>query len=177
MAEKAGPHFAQISNDCLLGLKNAIEFQMPASVKEKKTKVKQYKHAKDNAISALGKVIKYQSGVVDVHSLIPNWLGLLPIKADVEEAKLQNEFLAQLLIENPAVVLGQDYQRFEQVVILLSDIANKKYLNDETAPKIATIIQNMAADGTFGPRFQLIYQNKLTVEQQERLNNAPKLAQ
>lgn len=40
MAEKAGPHFADIANDCLIGLKLAIEYQMPASVKEKKNKAK-----------------------------------------------------------------------------------------------------------------------------------------
>lgn len=97
MAEKAGAHFANISNECLVGLKTAIEFQMPASVKEKKSKVKQFMHAKDNAISALGKIIKYQSGTVDVQQLIPNWLSLLPIKNDVEEAKQQNEFLITLL--------------------------------------------------------------------------------
>jgi hypothetical protein len=34
---------------------------MPANVKEKKTKVKQFMHAKDNAVSALGKIIKFQS--------------------------------------------------------------------------------------------------------------------
>ena len=61
MAEKAGPHFAQIANDCLQGLKVAIEFLMPPNVKEKKSKVKQFMHAKDNAVSALGKIIRFQS--------------------------------------------------------------------------------------------------------------------
>jgi importin-5 len=107
MAEKSGAHFAHIANDCLLGLKTAIEYQMPGNVKEKKPKVKQFKHAKDNAVSALGKIIRFQAGTVDVQSLIPNWLGLLPIKADVEEAKTQNEYLATLLTENPILVLGE----------------------------------------------------------------------
>jgi hypothetical protein len=88
MAEKAGAHFANIANDCLQGLKVAIEFLMPPNVKEKKSKVKQFMHAKDNAVSALGKIIRFQSTVVDSKSLIPNWLGLLPIKNDVEEAKI-----------------------------------------------------------------------------------------
>jgi len=153
MAEKAGPHFAQIANDCLTGLKLAIEFQMPASVKEKKTKVKQFMHAKDNAVSALGKIIKFQSSNVDSASLVPNWLSLLPIKADVEEAKLQNEFLAHLLQENPLIVLGEQYQRFEQVVILLSDITQKKYVSEETGAKLSQLLKGMANDATFGPQF------------------------
>lgn len=97
MAEKAGPAFSEISNDCLMGLKLAIEYQMPASVKEKKTKVKQFYHAKDNAVSALGKVIKFQAATTDVASIVPNWLTLLPITHDVDEAKTQNEFLASML--------------------------------------------------------------------------------
>ena len=97
MAEKAGHHFAVISNDALLGLKYAIEFQMPPQVKEKKSKVKQFMHAKDNAVSALGKIIKFQSATVDVTSLIPNWLSLLPIKNDLDEAKVMNDFLTNFL--------------------------------------------------------------------------------
>ena len=50
-------------------------------------------HAKDNAVSALGKIIKFQSGTVDAASLIPNWLALLPIKNDIDEAKLMNEMI------------------------------------------------------------------------------------
>jgi hypothetical protein len=61
---------------------------MPASIKEKKHKVKQFNHAKDNAVSALGKVIRYQTQCIDAATLIPGWLNLLPIKRDVEESKI-----------------------------------------------------------------------------------------
>jgi hypothetical protein len=124
---------------------------MPANVKEKKTKVKQFMHAKDNAVSALGKIIKFQSATVDVKSLVPNWLGLLPIKNDVEEAKIQYEFLATLLQESPLLILGDQYQHFERIVILLSDIVQKKYVTDETGAKLASVILGMSKDATFGP--------------------------
>jgi len=144
MAEKAGANFATIANDCLNGLKVAIEFQMPASVKEKKTKVKQFMHAKDNAVSALGKVIKFQVQNVDTKALIPNWLGLLPIKNDVEEAKYQNELLTHLIEYDSVSVFGEHNQRFELVILILAEIAQKKYLNDDTGIKLAGLIQNMA---------------------------------
>jgi len=38
---------------------------MPASIKEKKSKVKQFGHAKDNAVAALGKIIRYQTANID----------------------------------------------------------------------------------------------------------------
>lgn len=79
---------------------------MPPQVKEKKSKVKQFMHAKDNAVSALGKIIKFQSATVDVSSLIPNWLSLLPLKNDVDESKIMNELLTNLLQQNPIALLG-----------------------------------------------------------------------
>lgn len=108
MAEKAAPEiFKDIVNDALQGLKIAIEYQIPANVKEKKNKTKQFMHAKDNAVSAFGKIIRYQSACIDVASLIPNWLGLLPIKNDVEEAKLMNDYVALFLSERPQLLLGE----------------------------------------------------------------------
>lgn len=59
-----------------------------AKIKEKKSKAKQFYHAKDNAVSALGKVIRYQTANIDAGTIIPEWLNLLPIKNDVEEAKI-----------------------------------------------------------------------------------------
>jgi hypothetical protein len=126
---------------------------MPPQVKEKKSKVKQFMHAKDNAVSALGKIIKFQHATVDASSLIPNWLSLLPIKNDIDEAKNMNELLTLLLEQNPLAVLGQSYERFELIVVLLSEIYDKKYLNDETIPRLTALIQNMAKDATFGPQF------------------------
>jgi hypothetical protein len=126
---------------------------MPPQVKEKKSKVKQFMHAKDNAVSALGKIIKFQHATVDANSLIPNWLSLLPIKNDIDEAKNMNELLTLLLEQNPLAVLGQSYERFELIVVLLSEIYDKKYLNDETIPRLTALIQNMAKDATFGPQF------------------------
>jgi hypothetical protein len=64
-------------------------------------------HAKDNAVSAFGKIIRYQSQCYDAASLIPTWLSLLPIKNDMEEAKIMNEFVALFLTENPLLILGE----------------------------------------------------------------------
>lgn len=177
MAEKAGAHFAQISTECLMGLKGAIEYLMPANVQEKKSKVNQFMHSKDNAVSALGKIVRYQAGTVDVKLLVPNWLGLLPLKNDIDEAKIQNEFIASMLHEQPLLILGDQYQYFERIVILLSDIIQKKFVTEETGLKLAAIISNMSKDPNFGPQFQTIYQNKLTSEQQDRINTALKFTQ
>lgn len=104
--------------------------------------------------------------------MIVNWIGLLPIKNDVDEAKVQNEFLAQILTENPTLVIGEQYQRFEQIVILLSEITNEKYVTPETGHKLATILKNMASNPTFSEQFWTIVNNKLVEKAKNNIQNA-----
>lgn len=88
VAQHGGVAFQPLSNGCLLSLKNAIEFPMDHATKEKKSKTTQFYHAKDNAIAALGKVLKHQASSVDVNMLMPFWLSHLPLTHDFEEAKI-----------------------------------------------------------------------------------------
>lgn len=172
MAKNGGAAFASVVNDCLQGLKQAIDYQMPASIKEKKAKVKQFNHAKDNAVSALGKVIRYQTQCLDAQAIIPGWLNLLPIKHDVEEAKIQNEILSSLLNDAPLVLLGDQYQRLEQVVVILGEVLDKKFVEIETGVKLATFLKQLATDANLGLHFKTIYDNKLTPESKARIEKA-----
>ncbi len=101
---------------------------------------------------------------MDQGSLIGNWLSLLPLKNDLDESKIQNEILASLLMENAALVLGDQFQRFELVILILSEILQKKYLEDETGMKLARFLQGIANDPQLGPHFKVIYDNKVTEE-------------
>lgn len=65
IAQHGKTAFAEVSQQCLQGLKEAIEYPMDAATKEKKGKQTQHYHAKDNAVAALGKVLKYQSNCAD----------------------------------------------------------------------------------------------------------------
>jgi importin-5 len=163
MAKNGGAYFGTIVNDCLQGLRLAIDFEMPSSIKEKKAKVKQFNHARDNAVSALGKVIRYQPTTVDLNTLIPGWLNLLPLKNDVEESKIQNEILATILTENPILIVGDQYQRLEQLVIILGTVLQKKYVEDETGLKLARFIKNALSDANVGPHVTT-YASKLPKE-------------
>ena len=99
---------------------------MDAAIKEKKSKQTQYYHAKDNAVAALGKVLKFQQQCTEANSLVPHWLNLLPLTHDMEEAKIQNEFLAQSILKMPTYILGQQYERLEKFVMILGEICTKK---------------------------------------------------
>lgn len=59
IAEHGGQAFGGLSNTCLTALKVAIEFAMTPEIKAKKSKQTQFHHARDNAVAALGKVLKF----------------------------------------------------------------------------------------------------------------------
>jgi importin-5 len=91
---------------CLTSLKTAIDFPMDAGTKEKKSKQTQFYHARDNAVAALGKVLKFQPSSSDLNQLVPFWMNLIPLTHDMEEAHIQNQFLAEAVLKNPAFILG-----------------------------------------------------------------------
>jgi len=59
IAEHGGAAFHPVSQDCLTGIRFAIEFLPDSQTKAKKSKMTQFNHARDNAVAALGKVIKH----------------------------------------------------------------------------------------------------------------------
>eukprot|EP00347_Sterkiella_histriomuscorum_P012526 403368238 len=172
MAFKNGEAFTPFVNEALQGLKVAIEYQMSRDVSQKNDKVKQFNFAKDNAIGALGKIICYQSQAVDQATMIPNWIGLLPLKQDLEESKTQNGILADLIIQVPQFVFGSQYERFEIVILILSEILQQKYLKPDDYDKFAQFLQASSVDQNLGPMFQNICQNRLTQDGQERFQHA-----
>ena len=167
MAQNGGDAYKLVSNDCLAGLKTSIEYHPPAG--DKKSKLKQYNHAKDNAVAALGKIIKYQTATIDPSQFVPHWISMLPLKNDLEESQGQNEILAQILTEQPQLALGEQFQRIEQIVLILGEILQKKYIKEDTGKLLATFVKNASVDPTIGPHFKTIFDNKLSNEAKERI--------
>lgn len=79
---------------------------MIQGIKEKKSKASQFRHARDNAVAALGKVLKFQGANVDSAALIGNFVAAMPLTDDMEEAKSMNEFLAFGLLKSPEMFIG-----------------------------------------------------------------------
>ena len=64
IAQNAGEAFANHSDLCLQSLKNGVDFAVTPKIQSKKEKLQMYHHARDNAIASIGKVIRYQTGLV-----------------------------------------------------------------------------------------------------------------
>jgi len=104
IATNAGEYFQACAELCLTSLKSGVEFAITPKIQDKKEKLQMYHHARDNAIASIGKVIKYQTALVQGNpayagNLVTYWLGLLPITHDIEEAVAQYEYLSDFLSE------------------------------------------------------------------------------
>lgn len=64
IAQHSGEAFAACSELCLTSLKSGIDFAITPKIQDKKDKLTMYNHARDNAIASIGKVIKYQTAIV-----------------------------------------------------------------------------------------------------------------
>jgi len=153
VAQHGGSAFQASSQLCLESIKTAIEFPMEGNIKEKKSKQSQYHHARDNAVAALGKVLQFQQTCCDMNLLVPFWLNLLPLTHDMEEAKVQNTFLADSVLKNPTFILGAQYERLEQFVVILGEICSKKQSDPATMEKLSVIIANISQDANLGGQF------------------------
>ena len=100
-----GDAFALCQQKCLESLQAAIQFPMSGKVSGKSSKKIQFHHARDNAIASFGKILKYQkqfmmqSNMAMYQQLVGTWLSLLPITHDAEEAQLQYEFVAEMILQ------------------------------------------------------------------------------
>jgi len=83
--------------------------------------------------------------------LITHWLSLLPLTHDLEEAQIQNEFLTELILKNPTLVLGANNERLEKFVTILGEICNKKQSDEITLARLSVIIANLFQDPVLGP--------------------------
>ena len=100
----------------LLGINLPIDKNL--SKDDKNTK----QFAKDNAVTALGKVLKYQEQILgsDYENLFNIWLNNLPIKQDEDEGLTNNQFLMDLLMKNQNKVLGNNNKNLAQIIIILA---------------------------------------------------------
>lgn len=112
----------------------------------------------------MGKIVKYQEASIDAATIIPSWVSLLPLTHDLEEAKMQNEFLAEMVMKRPAAVLGANNEGLEHFVVILAAICSKKQSSQDTLDTLSVVISEMSANPEIGGRFQEICQAKLSEE-------------
>ena len=67
------------------------------------------------------------------------------------------------------LVLGSNYEHLEKLVEILSEILNKKYVDEGTGKSLALFLKNSLADQTLSPMISTVIQNKLSQEGKDRI--------
>lgn len=136
---------------------------MSGKVNSKKAKSTQFHHARDNAIASLGKVLKYQKGLIQSNSamyekLTQFWISLLPITHDVEEAQLQFQFLAEFVVQEPEVIFKADPQAaVTQVVKIMAEAFQEKFIVETNKLAMANCVRYLAQSAN--AQFMAAYQH------------------
>ena len=102
---------------------------------------KKFIHARENAISALGKLIKYQSVNFDLNNLIPEFLKLLPLKNDIEEGEKMNDLFGDLCLSYPHTVFGNSFERVGLVVEIIGTVIDSQICQQSTVKKIIKVLE------------------------------------
>lgn len=170
-AQHGGAGFAGVHEACLGALKAAVEYPLDDETREKSKKMFKFAHARDNAVAALGRVIKYQGQHHSTPQVTSTWLSLMPLTHDMVESKEQNQQLAEMMMANPSNILGANNEGLEHFVTVLGTICDEEQSNADTMMRLSVIIADLFQDANLGPQCKAIAEGKLTEEQKNRVQD------
>ena len=134
--------FGFYANDLLNALAKGMVFPEDVPKAEKDD----MKFAKDNAVSALGKIIKYHGKEIELNKWIGVWLKGLPIERDSEEGKIMNEFVMEILEQTPTLILGENNENLQHIIVVLAKAYDTDFAKEETSKKIKTFVNGVKAN-------------------------------
>ena len=124
-------NYSKYYKSILTNLVNAIN--IPIDKQLPKNAQNDLKFARDNAVSALGKILKYHQNELgpDYDNFLDIWINAMPITQDDKEGKFNNEFLLDILMKDQNKVLGNDNKNLKQIIIILSKAYNHSEMSDD----------------------------------------------
>ena len=118
LGEKSNDAFKDMSNACMKVLYEGLEMKkMPDEDSD------EYGSTRDNIIASVGKIIKSQHAHISLKDTINLWVNNLPLKYDLDEAIVQHELLADIILESDAsLVFGDNGENFAKVIKILAEV-------------------------------------------------------
>jgi len=158
MAQFGGPDYAPACAEAIPLLAGAIAFPDSRS--------KANVSSTENCVSAVTKICKYNSSLVNVNEVIPRWLSWLPVTEDHEEAPHVYGYLCDLMESNNATLLGENNANVPVIVKIIAEAVACEVFEHypEVATKLKAILSHIKSNETLW--------NGLMVTLDERLQNA-----
>ena len=134
LAQNTTENFSAFSDDAINSLAFALQIQIESRNED------EWGAAKDNATTALGKIIKYQYNSVNMENCFYLWLRNLPIIYDTTESVEQHGILCDFILNKPEFCYGGNLVNMEYIVRILAKIyATEKFSDEELDVKIKII--------------------------------------
>jgi len=95
--------------------------------------------ARDHAVAAVGRVLRYQSQCIDVERWMEYWVRELPLKHDKSEARVAHELLVELATSQ---VTGRA-ELLPQIVRIFGEVLETKLLSAHTLPQVKAFFQQL----------------------------------
>jgi hypothetical protein len=106
---------------------------------------KTYASSTENAISSVGKIIKFQPQLLGnkLPEVVRLWLSWLPLEIDIIEAKVVHRQLCELIQSNNPHVFGENFKNLPVILNIFSDIISSRLIKKDTSTLIIDIVKNM----------------------------------
>jgi hypothetical protein len=135
-AQFGGPSMGTIIPDIFRRLDSVIKHNESRSAENV--------HATENAISAVGKIIRFQAAAIDLNQMFPIFLSYLPVTEDEVEAQVTYANLAIFIEQHAAIVVGNNYQNLPQLLSAMGTAIGTSLVTEETNLKLIEIVKKLA---------------------------------
>ncbi|EDO06826.1 uncharacterized protein BBOV_IV004650 [Babesia bovis T2Bo] len=131
------PEFSGMENEAAAKVASALRLTFSTSKQEQQS-------ATDNAIAALGEIIRHHGDKLnEAASYLNLWLKSLPLKADEEEAKRVHKNLMDLIIANNPTILGPDNCNMAQIAKIFITIYETDFSTEELNKQIIQLMKHL----------------------------------
>lgn len=124
----------------------------------------------ENAISAITKILKFNSNDVLVNEVLPHWITWLPVWEDEDEAPHIYGYLCDLVEGNHPVLLGPNHANLPRVISIIAEAFNKEVLEPES--EVYRRMLNIVRQVQTNPGALEACLSQMTTEQQQALQQA-----
>ncbi|KAL1823075.1 hypothetical protein ACET3Z_009853 [Daucus carota] len=101
--------------------------------------------AYDNAVSALGKICRFQRDKLNAAQIVPSWLSCLPLRGDLIEAKLVHDQLCSMVERSDMELLGPNNQYLPKIVMVFAEVlcSGGDLASEQTYSRMITLLKQL----------------------------------
>eukprot|EP01119_Soliformovum_irregulare_P006133 TRINITY_DN1791_c0_g1_i1.p1 TRINITY_DN1791_c0_g1~~TRINITY_DN1791_c0_g1_i1.p1 ORF type:complete len:1082 (-),score=281.10 TRINITY_DN1791_c0_g1_i1:40-3285(-) len=156
-----GPHIASAIPEILA--------RLTAVITSPTARAEGFANPTENAIAAVGKILQFQSGVIDASSTFQQWLSWLPVTSDKIESKVTYAQFCQFIESNNPHMLGPNGANLPKIIQVMATVLFTDLIDEDLHKRIVNILKNIQQGGS--PLLQQAWQS-LTPELQAKLQRA-----